>query len=299
MSLPEVDMDALVVEVPEEEDPRVTFAPDAELASVLEKINRSAEDDVAVAPREAPAPAPVEPVVRVTPARDTFDEKLKTLEKLDRLQEHESRRKHREAQDTAAVFEKMAQLPPPKKKSHAELVLEGAADASEEVALYMRYFRQYTRFKNEMGLNGSGKRVTFMSTKLEQLIEEVELQKVQASEKRAVGKLPLLMKGFISGVEAFVASVADPADFSLASLGDEWDRTLAADTDLQQALLQLEIEYAHKFAVSPKLYVAYALGDMCFRVAAKNKVAHHNGAASRRNVEVDADSLAAQYGDDL
>lgn len=282
--LPEVDINSLEVG-PEDAGPPEL---DSNLAGLITAIREASSDN----PQPpAPPPVPVQvhaPVAKAVTFSDDdrtkrLDKSLKQMEQIERLEDLKQKREKRKANDTAEFVERVVN-----KTLEAKKLAETIEKEGKEVEMYIRYWRMYCRFKDEMGLAGSSKRMTFGQARLEQLIEETMMQRQQACERRANGKLTGIINYAVGRLETIVAAMFPKGVIDLTGLEDDWAEMRKEDPGLNDAMLQLEIENSHMFAMSPKYYVGYAI------LRAANKRATDNRNALVKRASETATRRAAQ-----
>ncbi len=319
--LPPADDPYTLADDGSDDDEERREAGEAEAEVTVEDIGDVDADDAAPASRdpmaaaiesmtsdaiEARASAATAPAVKhqprtPPPERDSIDRKLAqadeavkiatSVERVKDLQERRAQRKQREAAAVERTLEKHME-----NKRNEDLGSAGTAGLSRADADNMRAFREWQRYREELGLRGTGKNIT-LTTPLKAKLEEVAAMKMQAAELRAG---PIVSGGLdfvIARAETFVSKIN--ANYDATGFAAVWAAQKKENLLLRDAVKELEIELAPLFTVSAKQYVIFALVQAFTAVVAKNYAKKHGVDILRANDANDASGRAAPERDVL
>ena len=244
----------------EEEEDRVTVSAPDPIDDVISAIKaRSASEDRVDTDEEQEDESPRQPqghkqVHFQKPVDDEIKKMKETLDLVDRFEESDHRRKRREAEDTqrrAATLAKAAQ---------ARSTGGGAYPGEDDVDKRARAFRQYCRFRDELHLPGSG-RFNPNSAPLSALIAEIALMEQQGNERRSRYAINGVFDTVVDFIEEFCKRRIPRGKFDPQGSTRKWEELKEKDEALQDALIHLDIKYAHWFAMRPEFYVLRKVGE--------------------------------------
>lgn len=191
---------------------------------------------------------------------------VQKVELIDKLAESEHKRKRRMAEEARATADSMARAV--KFKSYKdEQTLPGEGDP----AAYNRVWRQYQRYRDELGAVGSGKRLTYGVTKFTLVTAEVESMRRQVNEKRGNNVFDTVIDMLFGAAEKVSQRSIHPSRLDLSGLAEEWTKMKKEDKALQTALAQINIEYGHIFALGPESVLCQKAFELITIVNEKNQ----------------------------
>jgi len=250
----------------------------SEQEGTLEEVSGDEGAETAKAPPVTPSPAP-DPVVEERKVAETELVKERVA-----AAKEERRRKHVEFSEkinttrTNRMMDKLASTPAAKKPIKGEI--------DDSLRSHIEYMRVWNSYQKRLGCQGTGKRLT-MATPILEKHAEIEAMREEMWMRRASGILEGSIDGGVQSLE-FMSNTKEWRHFlpntSFAGLAQSWQKAKQDDRNLQEAIVELEIEWSSYLGTRPLVYVALAIGRLA---AAQAK-------ANRRKLSGEAPSTADQ-----
>lgn len=181
----------------------------------------------------------------------------------ERKAQAELRREAERAKGLERVAREMA------KAAEAQAQAERDGMAADEMSERMSLWRQHVRYREEMNCPGTGARLNPISSPLDKLRAEIEVQNTQAIQQYGGDVVRgMLFRG--AGMAESAVKAFSPAN-DITGFQATLQKLVEVDPQFDLMLKHLEIKHAHRFSVNVEAAVAWKVAQVALTVRELNR----------------------------